>query len=396
MLCNHCVLFIARPLGAPPTSSIATRSATTMSTDPRREDVLRALRTVQDPDLHRDLVSLGMIQDLKIEGDQVSFAIVLTTPACPVRDSMKDEAERAVRALPWPASVSIDMQASTRTGRGLGNEQLIPNVKNVIAIASGKGGVGKSTTSVNVALALADTGAKVGLLDGDIYGPNIPLMMGLKEKPQLQSEGGKITPCRSYGIRLMSIGFFLDEDNPVIWRGPMVHGAIQQFLRDVDWGDLDYLVIDLPPGTGDAPLSLSQLIPLSGVVIVTTPQDVALQDVAKGMAMFRRLEVPVLGVVENMSYFVCPGCQERHEIFGQGGGERIAAQFGVPFLGKVPLQPRVREGGDQGRPVVVTHPESLEASAFRSVAGEIARQVSILAVAGQGAFVPAMTLTLKK
>ena len=368
-----------------------------MSTDPRREDVLRVLRTVQDPDLHRDLVSLGMIQDLKIDGDRVDFSIVLTTPACPVRDELQG-AGRAGRQDARLAPYRQRRHAGdTRgRGRGSGNEQLIPHVKNVIAVASGKGGVGKSTTSVNVALALADTGAKVGLLDGDIYGPNIPLMMGLKEKPQLQSEGGKIIPCRSYGVRLMSIGFFLDEDNPVIWRGPMVHGAIQQFLRDVDWGDLDYLVVDLPPGTGDAPLSLSQLIPLSGVVIVTTPQDVALQDVAKGMAMFQPLEVPVLGVVENMSYFICPGCSERHEIFGTGGGERIAAQFGVPFLGKVPLQPRVREGGDQGRPVVVTHPESAEAMAFREVAGAIARQVSILAVAGQGAFVPAMTLTLKK
>jgi ATP-binding protein involved in chromosome partitioning len=367
-----------------------------MSVDARRQEVLAALRTVQDPDLHRDLVSLGMIQELKIENDRVSFAIVLTTPACPVRDTLKEQSEQAVRTLPWVTSVSVVMDASTRAGRGMGNEQLIPNVKNVIAVASGKGGVGKSTTSVNVALALADTGAKVGLLDGDIYGPNIPLMMGLKEKPQLQSEGGKIIPCRSYGIRLMSIGFFLDESKPVIWRGPMVHGAIQQFLRDVDWGDLDYLVIDLPPGTGDAPLSLSQLIPLSGAVIVTTPQDVALQDVSKGMAMFRQLEVPLLGVVENMSYFICPGCSERHDIFGEGGGSKIASQFGVPFLGKVPLQQRVREGGDQGRPVVVTHPDSPEAQAFREVAGEIARQVSILAVAGQGAFVPALTLTLKK
>ena len=366
-----------------------------MSLDIRREEVLRELRTVQDPDLHRDLVSLGMIQNLKIEGECVSFSIVLTTPACPVRDNMKQWCEEAVRRLPWVAQVVVDMQAST-TGRGSGNEQLIPHVKNVIAVASGKGGVGKSTTSVNVALALADTGAKVGLLDGDIYGPNIPLMMGLKEQPQLQQDGGKILPYRSYGIRLMSIGFFLDESKPVIWRGPMVHGAIQQFLRDVEWGDLDYLVVDLPPGTGDAPLSLSQLIPLSGVVIVTTPQDVALQDVAKGMAMFQRLEVPVLGVVENMSYFICPGCQERHEIFGKGGGERIAAQFGVPFLGKVPLQPQIREGGDEGRPVVVTYPDSPEAAAFREVAGAIARQVSILAYAGQGAFVPAMNLTLKK
>ncbi len=367
-----------------------------MAVDARRDEVLRELRTVQDPDLHRDLVSLGFIQNLTIEGDRVGFSIVLTTPACPVKDQLKQQSEDAVRRLPWVRVVDVDMQASTRTGRAGSNEQLIPRVKNVIAVASGKGGVGKSTTSVNVALALADTGARVGLLDCDIYGPNVPLMMGLREKPQLMSEGGKIIPCRSYGIKVMSIGFFLDEDNPVIWRGPMVHGAIQQFLRDVDWGELDYLVIDLPPGTGDAPLSLSQLIPLSGAVIVTTPQDVALQDVAKGMAMFRRLEVPVIGVVENMSYFVCSNCQEKHEIFGKGGGQRIATQFGVPFLGQVPLQPRVREGGDAGRPVVVTDPEAPESMAFREVAGAIAQQVSILAFAGEGGFVPAMTLTLKK
>ena len=367
-----------------------------MAVDARRDEVLRELRTVQDPDLHRDLVSLGFIQNLTIEGDRVGFSVVLTTPACPVKDQLKQQSEDAVRRLPWVSEVAVDMQATTRTGRAGTNEQLIPRVKNVIAVASGKGGVGKSTTSVNVALALADTGARVGLLDCDIYGPNVPLMMGIREKPQLLSEGGKIIPCRSYGIKVMSIGFFLDEDNPVIWRGPMVHGAIQQFLRDVDWGELDYLVIDLPPGTGDAPLSLSQLIPLSGAVIVTTPQDVALQDVAKGMAMFRRLEVPVLGVVENMSYFICPGCQDRHEIFGQGGGQRIATQFGVPFLGQVPLQPRIREGGDAGRPVIVTDPEAPESLAFREVAGAVAQQVSILAYAGEGGFVPAMTLTLKK
>ena len=367
-----------------------------MAMDVRRQEVLRELSTVQDPDLHRDLVSLGMIQDLKIDGDRVSFAVVLTTPACPVKDKMKEWTRDAVMRLPWVKDVAVDMQAKTVSGRAGSDEQLIPRVKNVIAVASGKGGVGKSTTSVNVALALAETGARVGLLDGDIYGPNIPLMMGLKNKPELHADGGKIVPTRSYGIKLMSIGFFTDEDNPVIWRGPMVHGAIQQFLRDVDWGELDYLVIDLPPGTGDAPLSLSQLIPLSGVVIVTTPQDVALQDVAKGMAMFQRLEVPVLGVVENMSYFVCSNCSERHEIFGRGGGERIARHFGVPFLGKVPLQPKVREGGDQGRPVVITDPESPESEAFRAVAGAIAQQVSILAYAGQGSFIPAATLTLKK
>ena len=367
-----------------------------MAVDARRDEVLRELRTVQDPDLHRDLVSLGFIQNLTIEGDRVAFSVMLTTPACPVKDQLKQQSEDAVRRLPWVREVAVDMQATTRTGRAGSNEQLIPRVKNVIAVASGKGGVGKSTTSVNVALALADTGARVGLLDCDIYGPNVPLMMGIREKPQLLSEGGKIVPCRSYGVKVMSIGFFLDEDNPVIWRGPMVHGAIQQFLRDVDWGELDYLVIDLPPGTGDAPLSLSQLIPLSGAVIVTTPQDVALQDVAKGMAMFRRLEVPVIGVVENMSYFTCSNCQEKHEIFGTGGGQRIADQFGVPLLGQVPLQPRVREGGDAGRPVIVTDPEAPESMAFRAVAGAIAQQVSILAFAGEGGFVPAMTLTLKK
>jgi ATP-binding protein involved in chromosome partitioning len=367
-----------------------------MSVDLKREEVLRELRTVQDPDLHRDLVSLGMIQGLKIDGDRVEFAVVLTTPACPVKDKMKQWTEDAVRRLPWVRQVSVDMQAQTTSGRAGSNEQLIPRVKNVIAVASGKGGVGKSTTSVNVALALAETGAKVGLMDGDVYGPNIPLMMGIRGKPQLHSEDGKIVPARSYGLKLMSIGFFTDDDNPVIWRGPMVHGAIQQFLRDIDWGDLDYLVIDLPPGTGDAPLSLSQLIPLSGVVIVTTPQDVALQDVAKGMAMFQRLEVPVIGVVENMSYFICPTCSDRHEIFGSGGGERIARHFGVPFLGKVPLRPRVREGGDQGRPSVITDPQAPESEAFRAVAGAIAQQVSILAYANQGAFIPAASLTLKK
>src|SRR5215211_193493 len=355
------------------------RGEATMSSDARREEVLRELRTVQDPDLHRDLVSLGFIQNLKIDGERVDFTIVLTTPACPVRDQLQQQAQDAVRRLPWVREVGVDMQATTRTGRGPGNEQLIPHVKNVIAVASGKGGVGKSTTSVNVALALADTGAKVGLLDGDIYGPNIPLMMGLKEKPQLQSEGGKIIPCRSYGVRLMSIGFFLDEDNPVIWRGPMVHGAIQQFLRDVDWGDLDYLIIDLPPGTGDAPLSLSQLIPLSGVVIVTTPQDVALQDVSKGIGMFRKLEVPIVGVVENMSYFVCPNCGTQHEIFGTGGGERIARHYGLPFLGKLPLQTAIREGGDEGRPFILANPRAPESDAYRMVAGELARQVAFLA-----------------
>ena len=258
---------------------------------------------------------------------------------------------------------------------------LIPRVKNVVAVASGKGGVGKSTTSVNLAVALSQTGAKVGLLDADIYGPNVPLMMGLKEKPEVKGGNGAIEPVMRFGIKLVSIGFFLDENKPVIWRGPMVHGAIQQFLKDFDWGDLDYLVVDLPPGTGDAPLSLSQLIPLSGVVIVTTPQDVALQDVAKGMAMFKQLEVPIIGVIENMSYFICPNCSEKHELFGRGGGERIAKTFNVPFLGQIPLQMNVRTGGDEGKPVVMADPESPAAKALSFVAGEVSIATSALPTA---------------
>src|SRR5262245_39100081 len=369
-----------------------------MAVTTRDQEVLDALRVVQDPDLHRDIVSLGFIQDLRID-DQgaVAFNINLTTPACPVKDQLRDQARMVVANLPWVTEVQVTMTANTQAARGQGQQTpLIPRVKNVVAVASGKGGVGKSTTSVNLAVALSQTGASVGLLDADIYGPNVPLMMGLKEKPHVHGEQGRIEPVVRYGIKLVSIGFFLDESKPVIWRGPMVHGAIQQFLKDFTWGELDYLVIDLPPGTGDAPLSLSQLIPLSGVVVVTTPQDVALQDVAKGMAMFKQLEVPIIGVIENMSYFICPGCSERHELFGRGGGERIANAFGVPFLGKIPLQPNVRLGGDEGRPVVLADPESPAALAFNSVAGAVARQVSVLAYQARGNFIPLGGLTIRK
>jgi ATP-binding protein involved in chromosome partitioning len=365
----------------------------------REQEVLDALRVVQDPDLHRDIVSLGFVQNLRIEPTgAVAFDINLTTPACPVKDDLKDQARMAVANLGWVTDVRVTMTANTAAARGgpANATPLIPNVKNVVAVASGKGGVGKSTTSVNLAVALSQTGAKVGLLDADIYGPNLPLMMGLKEKPEVQGHQGHIQPVLRYGIKLVSIGFFLDENKPVIWRGPMVHGAIQQFLRDFDWGELDYLVVDLPPGTGDAPLSLAQLIPLSGVVIVTTPQDVALQDVAKGMAMFRQLEVPLIGVIENMSYFVCPNCSERHELFGRGGGQRIADAFGAPFLGQVPLQPNVRTGGDEGQPVVLADPESPAAEAFRGVAGAVARQVSVLAYQARGNFIPLGGLTIRK
>src|SRR6195256_6849584 len=254
-----------------------------MAVSTREQEVLDALRVVRDPDLHRDIVALGFVQNMQIEPTgAVAFAINLTTPACPVKDRLRDQARMAVARLPWVTDVQINMTAVTAVARGQGSSTpLIPRVKNVVAVASGKGGVGKSTTSVNLAVALSQTGAKVGLLDADIYGPNVPLMMGIKEKPEVTGNQGSISPVMRYGIKLVSIGFFLDESKPVIWRGPMVHGALPQFLKDFDWGDLDYLVVDLPPGTGDAPLSLSQLIPLSGVVIVTTPQAVALQDVPK-------------------------------------------------------------------------------------------------------------------
>ena len=364
----------------------------------RDQEVLDALRVVNDPDLHRDIVSLGFVQNLQINPQGgVAFDINLTTPACPVKDDLRDQARMAVARLPWVTEVQVKLTATTAVARGQGSATpLIPGVKNVIAVASGKGGVGKSTTSVNLAVALSQTGARVGLMDADIYGPNVPLMMGIKEKPDVTGSQGAIEPVVRYGIKLVSIGFFLDESKPVIWRGPMVHGAIQQFLRDFQWGNLDYLVIDLPPGTGDAPLSLSQLIPLSGVVIVTTPQDVALQDVAKGMAMFKQLEVPVIGVIENMSYVMCPNCNEKHELFGRGGGERIAKQFGVPFLGQIPLQPNVRLGGDEGQPVVLADPESPAAKALMSVAGEVARHVSVLAFQARGNFTPLQGLTIRK
>jgi ATP-binding protein involved in chromosome partitioning len=352
--------------------------ATTVSAD----DVLRVLGTIQDPDLHRDIVTLGFVQDLQIADGDVRFSIVLTTPACPVRDQMKAAAERVVQALPGVRQVAVEMKANTAMGRVAAGpaEKLLPGVRNVVAVASGKGGVGKTTTSVNLALALAETGARVGLLDGDIYGPNVPLMMGIKGKPDVQGAEGKIVPITSYGVKLISIGFFLGEnDQAVIWRGPMVHSAIQQFLKDVAWGELDYLVVDLPPGTGDAPLSLSQLVPLSGVVVVTTPQDVALQDVVKGIAMFQRLEVPIVGIVENMAYFVCPCCNPRADIFGEGGGRRLAERHRNPFLGEVPLHQSVREGGDAGRPVVIAAPDSPQAQAFRQVAGAVAARLSVLA-----------------
>lgn len=345
-------------------------------------DVLRALSTVRDPDLGRDLVSLGMIENIAIQSDSVSFTVVLTTPACPLKGKIESDCRIAVSAIPGVRDVNVKMDARVVAGRGQKGKQGIPNVRNVIAVASGKGGVGKTTVSVNLAMALAESGAKVGILDADVTGPNVPIMIGAQGEPR--AKNGKIEPIVSYGVKVISISFFVPEGTPVIWRGPMVGGAIQQFLHDVDWGDLDYLVVDLPPGTGDASISLAQLIPLSGVVIVSTPQDVALLDATKSLAMFQKLEASILGLVENMSYFICPHCNERVDIFGHGGAEKAAERLDIPFLGRVPINPKIREGGDQGIPILRSNPKSQEAEAFRQIASQVAARISVLTLGPTG------------
>src|SRR5262245_21979245 len=339
--------------------------------------VLDALRSVQDPDLHQDIVALGFVKNLRICDSHVAFSIELTTPACPVKDLMKSQAERAVSALPGVTQVSVDMTARVTASRPvLGDKGLIPGVKNVIAVSSGKGGVGKSTVAVNLACALQRTGARVGILDADVYGPNVPLMLGVSGQPTVVDK--RIVPFERHGLQVMSMALLVAEDQPVIWRGPMLHSAVRQFLFDVAWNDLDYLVVDLPPGTGDAQLSLSQQAHLIGAVIVTTPQDVSVLDVKKAIRMFQTVNVPILGVVENMSWFTPPGHTERYYLFGQGGGEKIQREFGVPMLGQVPLEMAVREGGDSGRPITIAAPDSASAKALTEIAGKVAQQVSIL------------------
>ncbi len=336
--------------------------------------VMEALRGVKDPELNVDLVSLGMIEDLKVEGGNVSLTVNLTTPGCPLKAQVEKDVREAIGRVPGVAAVQVKMGAKVR--RSLENTgDLIPEVANVVAVGSGKGGVGKSTVSVNLALSFARAGASVGLLDADIYGPNDPQMLGFHGKPEIVER--KIIPVSVEGLRLMSMAFFLKEDEPVIWRGPMLHGAIRQFLGDVQWGKLDYLFIDLPPGTGDVQLTLSQIIPLTGAVLVTTPQDVALLDVRKAAAMFRKVNVPILGIVENMSFLNCPHCGERLEVFSHGGGRREAEKMQVPFLGEVPLDMRVRQGGDDGRPPVSHDPESVPALAFKEIAEKLAALISV-------------------
>ena len=341
--------------------------------------VLDALRRIQDPDLHKDIVALGFIKDLQIaDGGGVSFRIVLTTPACPVKEQMKEAAEEHVGALEGVTKVTVTMDAEVPTGRGFGERATMPGVRNIVAVSSGKGGVGKSTVAVNIAVSLALNGARIGLMDADVYGPNVPLMLGASAQPQV--DGNKLIPVEAHGVRMMSMALLQPGDKPMIVRGPILHGLVRQFLTDVIWGELDYLIVDMPPGTGDVQLSLAQLVPVQGAVLVTTPQEVALADVRRAFRMFETVNVPVIGVVENMSYFIAPDTGARYNIFGEGGGERLANQYDIPFLGSVPLGMEVREGGDKGVPVVVGHPDSPQARAFRSVAEEVARQVSIEAM----------------
>jgi len=342
---------------------------------PLEQSVLDALRAIKDPDLHKDIVALDFIKDLKVYQGKASFTIELTTPACPVKKEMEQQAREAVLKVKGIHEVDIRMSSSVTAGRRAGDKHEISGVKNIVAVGSGKGGVGKSTVTVNLAVALANTGAKVGLLDADIYGPNIPLMIGITGQPHAVKE--RIQPLSNFGVKVMSMGFLAPQDTPVIWRGPMLHSVIQQFVRQVDWGELDYLLVDLPPGTGDVQLSLTQTVPLTGAVVVTTPQDVALQDARKAIMMFRQVRVEVLGIVENMSYFECPKCGTRAYIFDHGGGELTARKYGVPFLGEVPLAVSVREAGDNGRPIVLEEPGSPAGKALARVAANVAAQVSI-------------------
>lgn len=346
--------------------------------------VLDALRPIIDPDFGKSIVDLGFIKDLRIDGAAVSFAIELTTPACPVKEEFKRAANERVLALDGVDDVAVTMTANTRQASqasGEGKTQIdLPGVKNIIAIASGKGGVGKSTTAINLALTLCDEGAKVGILDADVYGPSLSLLTGTHSRPDTTPDR-KIMPLVGHGMKLMSMAFFLDDDSPVIWRGPMVHGLVKQFLTDVKWGELDYLIVDMPPGTGDAALTLTQLAPLSGAVIVTTANDLSLIDARKGLQMFETVGVPILGIVENMSFFTPSDQPDRkYHIFGKGGGERVAKELGVDFLGEVPIDPRIAEDGDLGKPIVVSQPDSPSSVAFRSIAGQVARKVAVLAI----------------
>jgi ATP-binding protein involved in chromosome partitioning len=340
--------------------------------------VLDALRAVIDPDLGKDIVGLGFVKRLAIDEDgTVRFAIELTTPACPVKDKLEAQARAVVAAVPGVTAVQVEMTAAVRTAAlPDGARAAIPGVRNVIAVGAGKGGVGKTTVAVNLAVALAQSGSRVGMIDGDIYGPNVPIMLGL-DTELTADEQGHIIPAERYGVRTVSMGFLTKDDSAVIWRGPMLHGAIQQFFRQVAWGELDYLIVDLPPGTGDVALSLSQSVPVSGAIVVTTPQQVSLADTRRAVRMYQKLNIRPLGLIENMSHFICPRCGEESDIFGKGAGQGLAESLEIPFLGRLPIYQPIRVGGDTGVPIVISEPQSPAARAFVAVAEQAAAQISI-------------------
>ena len=343
------------------------------------DEVLMTLSTVIDPDLKKDIVSMGMIKDLEINGNDLKFTLELTTPACPFNDEIEQDVRKAISSIQGIGKFDMKVSARVMEGRSLSMDEMMPTVKNIIGVASGKGGVGKTTVSVNLALALTKTGAKVGLLDADIYGPSVPLMLGMG-KSAMEVENNKLQPAESHGLKVVSFGFFAEQNHQAaIYRGPIISGIVKQFLVDTNWSDLDYLIVDLPPGTGDIPLTLAQTIPITGILVVTTPQEVASNVAVKAFGMFQKLNIPILGVVENMSYFKCSNCDTVHHIFGEGGAKKICEKYDLPFLGEIPLNPGIMEGSDTGRPVLVTDPNSLHGAAFMAAAKNVAARCSILA-----------------
>ena len=343
------------------------------------DQVLEKLSTVIDPDLKKDIVSMGMIKDLELNDGNLNFTLELTTPACPFNVEIEDDVRAAIATLTDLKNFELKVTAKVMEGRSLDDDTGMKTVKNIIGVASGKGGVGKSTVSLNLALALQQSGAKVGLLDADIYGPSIPLMLGMKDG-SMQVEENKLQPADSHGLKVVSFGFFADQSNQAaIYRGPIISGILKQFLVDTNWSELDYLIVDLPPGTGDIPLTLAQTIPITGILVVTTPQDVASHVAVKAVSMFEKLNVPIIGVVENMSHFICTKCDEKHYIFGEGGAKAISEQFNMPFLGEVPLNSGIMSGSDLGKPIMISNPDSPSADAFRKSAKNIAAQCSIIA-----------------
>jgi len=361
-----------------------------------QEKIIGALRNVQDPELHRDIVSLGMVKDLGIDNGRVRFTVELTTPACPLRETIETDCKKALSMIPGITALEINFGAQVRGSKaGAGQTDLLPTVKNVVLVAAGKGGVGKSTVAANLAVALKMLGAKTGLLDADIYGPSVPIIMGVKGEPKKIEVSGvqKIEPTMAHGVPVMSIGFFLDADQAVIWRGPMLGKALHQLMGDVHWGELDYLIVDMPPGTGDVQITFSQQLKVSGAVLVATPQYVALADVVRAKSMFDKVMIPIVGLIENMSYFICDGCNKEHDIFSRGGAKQAAERFKIPFLGEIPITPALRQGGDEGVPILIQDANSPVSKSFLEIARKLAGQLSIAAERGNKSQGPTIITT---